>query len=238
MLASAQIIIMTSLIIRPMRRLVLEIPHLDLAKSGGKALLQHVKSIEVLHFLRHDSGGFAAISKIELADERTRIHDAIRAIRDAPGHGAEIHLLERSGERTYTCFMKGTLRHIPIPIGLNSTGAYITTPFELKDGDLRLTALGSAKELKDLARKIERSGIRCRVVSLTDAKFPPESPLGRLTEKQRKVLTTAYNLGYYDRPRRINSQQLAKRLDLAGSTLVVHRQKAERRLLKAILSQP
>lgn len=133
--------------------------------------------------------------------------------------------------------MKGKLRHVPIQIDLKSTRAYITTPFELRDGNLRLTALGSVKEIEGLARRIERSGIHCRVVSLTDAKFPPDSPLGRLTEKQRKVLITAYNLGYYDRPRRINSQQLAKRLNLASSTLVVHRQKAERRLLTAILGR-
>lgn len=220
-----------------MRRLVLEIPHLDLAKSDGKALLQKVKSVEVLHFLRHDPKGFAAITKIELADEGTRIEDAMRAIRNTHGHGAEIQLLEQRGERTYTCFMKGKLQHVPIQFDLKSTRAYITTPFELRDGNLRLTALGSVKEIEGLARRIERSGIRCRVVSLTDAKFPPDSLLGRLTEKQRKVLITAYNLGYYDRPRRINSQQLAKRLDLASSTLVVHRQKAEHRLLTAILGR-
>jgi DNA-binding CsgD family transcriptional regulator len=220
-----------------MRRLVLEIPHLDLAKSEGKALLKSVKSVEVLHFLRHDPKGFAAISKIELANDETRIEDALRAIRNAHGHGAEIQLLERRGERTYTCFMKGKLQHLPIQFDLKSARAYITTPFELRAGKLRLTALGGVKEVNELARRIERSGIRCRVVSLTDAKFLPDSPLSRLTEKQRKVLMTAYHLGYYDRPRRINSQQLAKRLNLASSTLVVHRQKAERRLLKAILDR-
>lgn len=179
-----------------MRRLVLEISHLDLAKPEGKALLQSVKSVEVLHFLRHDSTGFAAISKIELADEGTRIEDAMRTIRKAHGHGAEIQLLERRGERTYICFMKGKLQHLPIRFDVKSTRAYITTPFELREGSLRLTALGGMKEVKELAKEIARTGIRCRVVSLTDAKFPPDSPLGRLTEKQRKVLMTAYNLGY------------------------------------------
>lgn len=220
-----------------MRQLVLEIPHLDLAKSDGKALLQRVKSVEVVHFLRHDPSGFAAISKIELADDGTRIEDAMRAIRNTHGHGAEIQLLERIGERTYLCFMRGKLQHVPIQIDLRSTKTYITTPFELRDGNLRLTALGGVKEIEGLARRIERSGIRCRVVSLTDAKFPPDSPLGRLTERQRKILKTAYNLGYYDRPKRINSRQLAERLNLANSTVAVHIQKAERRLLAAMLDR-
>jgi hypothetical protein len=222
---------------QPMRRLVLEIPHPDLASSDGRALLETVKSIEVLHFLRHDSSGFAAISKIELADPAARIEDATRALQKLHGTGAEVRPLERGEGRTYTCFMKGQLHHVPIRFDPMSTRAYITTPFELRDGSLRLTALGSVKEVKDLARKVERSGILCKVVSLTHAKFPPESPMGRLTEKQRKVLMTAFNLGYYDRPRRISSQQLAKRLNLASSTFVVHRQKAERRLLAAILGR-
>jgi predicted DNA binding protein len=220
-----------------MRRLVLEIPHPDVATSDAKALLQTVKSVEVLHFLRHDPNGFAAISKVELADEATRIEDATRAIRKIHGRGAEVQVLERGQGKTYTCFMKGELRHVPIRFDLTSTRAYITTPFELRDGNLRLTALGSVTEVRELARKIERSGIRCKVLSLTHAKFPPDSPLGRLTERQRQVLMTAYHLGYYDRPRRINSQQLAKRLNVASSTLVVHRQKAERRLLAAILGR-
>jgi DNA binding protein with HTH domain len=220
-----------------MRRLILEIPHPDLATSDGKALIHTVKSVEVLHFLRHDPNGFAAISKIELADDETRIEDAMRSLRKLHGQGAVVQVLERGEGRMYTCFMKGQLQHVPIRFDLPSTRAYITTPFELRDGNLRLTALGSVKEVKELARNIESSGIRCKVVSLTHAKFPPDSPLARLTEKQRKVLLTAYNLGYYDRPRRINSGQLAKRLNLASSTTVVHRQKAERRLLDAILGR-
>ena len=215
----------------------MEIPLRDLAKSDEKALLQRVKSVEVLHFLRHDPKGFAAISKIELEDEETRIEEAMRTIRNAHGKGAEIQLLERRGERTYICFMKGKLQHVPIQFDIKSTRAFITTPLELRDGNLKLTALGSVKETKELVRKIEKSGIRCRVVSLADAKFSPDSPLGLLTEKQRRVLITAYSLGYYDRPRRISSRQLAKRLNLASSTLVAHRQKAERRLLTAILGQ-
>jgi len=50
--------------------------------------------------------------------------------------------------------------------------------------------------------------------------FPPHS-LNRLTEKQRRVFTTAYNLGYYDVPRKIGLVQLAERFDLALSTLDV-----------------
>jgi predicted DNA binding protein len=83
---------------------------------------------------------------------------------------------------------------------------------------------------------MDKARLHYRVVSLMDARFSPDSPLARLTGRQREILTKAYELGYYDRPRRISSDELASRLNIAKSTLVAHRRKAERRLLAEILS--
>jgi predicted DNA binding protein len=51
------------------------------------------------------------------------------------------------------------------------------------------------------------------------------------------VLTSAFEQGYYETPRRISSQELAKRLNLKSSTLVEHRRKAEQRLLARIIEE-
>ncbi len=98
-----------------------------------------------------------------------------------------------------------------------------------------MSFVGTAKELKDLLKGFDTEGTGYRVVALTDAQFSSDSPLSSLTDKQRRVLLTAYNLGYYDKPRRISSLELARQLGVASSTLVAHRQKAERRLLEAVL---
>jgi predicted DNA binding protein len=58
-----------------------------------------------------------------------------------------------------------------------------------------------------------------------------------LTEKQRTVLSSAFDNGYYDMPRRIDSKELAEKLDLRSSTFIEHRRKAERRLLASVLSK-
>ncbi|MDA4112892.1 MAG: helix-turn-helix domain-containing protein [Thaumarchaeota archaeon] len=82
-------------------------------------------------------------------------------------------------------------------------------------------------------RKMAKSTVA--PASITDAKFSQDSPLSRLTEKQRRVLVTAYRLGYYDEPRRISSQELAKRMKVGSSTLINHRRRAERHLLAALV---
>jgi predicted DNA binding protein len=105
------------------------------------------------------------------------------------------------------------------------------------EGKVKITFLGSAKQVRDFIKLFEDASIRYRVVSLMDARFPPHSPLSSLTEKQRKALITAHNLGYYDVPKKINLVQLAERLDLACSTVDVQLRRAERRLLNHIMNE-
>jgi predicted DNA binding protein len=116
-------------------------------------------------------------------------------------------------------------------------GGYFSLPYEIRGGKVRVTFLGSAKQVRDFIKRFEDAGVRYRVVSLTDAQFSPHSPLNRLTEKQRRALITAYTLGYYDVPKKIGLVQLAERLDRAHSTLDVQLRRAERRLLYHIINE-
>ncbi|MFC4990077.1 MULTISPECIES: helix-turn-helix domain-containing protein [Saliphagus] len=52
-----------------------------------------------------------------------------------------------------------------------------------------------------------------------------------LTDRQREVLTAAYELGYYERPRRASQEAIAAELGLAPSTVGEHLRKGERRLI-------
>lgn len=45
------------------------------------------------------------------------------------------------------------------------------------------------------------------------------------------MVRTAYDLGYYETPRRADHEEIAAELDLAASTVSEHLRKAERRLV-------
>jgi predicted DNA binding protein len=100
-----------------------------------------------------------------------------------------------------------------------------------------MTFLGSVNQIRETLKTLEKSGMHHRIVSLTDAKFSPNSPLNALTEKQRRIIIAAYKLGYYDLPRRVSSRELSEKLGLHKSALATHRRKAELRLLDAMLSE-
>lgn len=56
-----------------------------------------------------------------------------------------------------------------------------------------------------------------------------------LTERQREVLETAHEMGYFDHPKRANAEEVAATLDINGSTFAEHVSAAQSKLLEAIL---
>ena len=112
---------------------------------------------------------------------------------------------------------------------------YLFPPLGIRDGKVKFSYLGSEQQIKAFLEGIDAVGVHYRILLLSDLNFSPISPLNRLTEKQRDVLITAYRMGYYDVPRRGNSQDIAKKLGLVDSTVVEHLRKAEQRLIRHII---
>jgi DNA-binding CsgD family transcriptional regulator len=195
-------------------------------------LFKPIKTMEILQTLKRDDEGIAAIGRIELKNEVSDIEDYVKLF--FSGGNAEVQLLYRDNG-AYIVFVKHNWTSPPFTKGILKAGGYIISR-EINEGRMRLTLLGSVKQLKCALENLKKTRMRFRVVSLTDARFSSDSPLYALTEKQRRVLAMAYRLGYYNLPRTIDSEQLAKKLRLKPATLVVHRRRAEHRLLEAIYS--
>jgi len=211
-----------------MRRLVLEFDVDDIARFLGEDI-KRVDFMEAVSFLKEGPDEVVMIVKARLKDDA-----------DKPGAlrfnvGEKIQVLDQSSDGTYTLLWKGK------PIDRRQSfwkgGGYLTTPYEIRNGKLKVTCLGSAKEVRSFLKFVEGMGARFRIDLLTDARFSPDSPLRVLTEKQRRVLTTAFDLGYYDVPRKTSSDELARRLGITNQAFVMHRRKAERRLLSQLIAQ-
>ncbi|MGO8805700.1 MAG: helix-turn-helix domain-containing protein [Candidatus Bathyarchaeia archaeon] len=211
-----------------MRRLVLEILEEELSKIEKDMPLQKIKSFEVLYMLRFDHEEFAYIVKVEFKDPSVKVEDLFLK-------GAKIQLLEQDKNGVFTYFINDKMRRHTEEQGIMPFDVYLSPPFGLREGKLKIVFLGDEKQVKNLLENIDKTGIRYKVVSLIDAKFSPESPLTYLTEKQRTVLVSAFEHGYYETPRRISNQELSKKLKLNSATIVEHRRKAEQRLLTRII---
>jgi hypothetical protein len=218
-----------------MRRVVIECVMSDIVKRsvsdvseqiGGS--IDRIESFEVLNFLTITPEEFAMIGRVRFKDPNTQFDDVFTT---------GVQVLEQEEEGTYVCFFKGKTGPGFPGIARGLPEGYPCLPIEIRDGRVKVTFLGSAKAVREFLEAFENVGLRYKLLLLTNDRFPPNSPLGRLTEKQRKVIVTAFNLGYYDMPKKIESKELAKRLNIREPTLVRHRRKAERRLLAELLRE-
>jgi len=214
-----------------MRRLTIELDLEEVQKFENNPMIDRIKSLEILQFLREDPDEFAAIFRIEFYDSEAKVEDF------TDDDIMDLQLLDQSnGAYTYFIRSRPTRPHGD-DFDYSKAGGYLSLPFEIRDGRARMTYLGSGKQIKRFLDMVERVGVKYRVASLTDARFGLDSPLSRLTDKQRRVLVTAYRLGYYDEPRRISSLELARRMKITSSTLINHRRRAERRLLAELVGK-
>lgn len=61
---------------------------------------------------------------------------------------------------------------------------------------------------------------------------------GKLTDRQHEVLRTAYEMGYFERPKGANATEIASELDITQSTVTEHLVAAQQKLLGDVLDAP
>jgi predicted DNA binding protein len=111
-----------------------------------------------------------------------------------------------------------------------------STPTILAQDKITVTMIGETENLNRFIEMLKRNGAKILKMNITKAAYQKHNLLNVLTEKQRSILITAHKYGYYDYPKRINSQQLAQKVDVGKATLVQHLRKAEGRLMGEILA--
>jgi hypothetical protein len=219
-----------------MRRLILEFALKEFEKIHETGPLKHIKTFEVIQFLRLDNEEFAAICRIETKDETPEFSSLTKEAGLVKGFSEGAQLLEREKSGAYIVF----IRHSIVPFGFSVNnliaGGYLVAA-EIREEKMKVTYLGSVKQVKTILNTLRHQEIRYKILSLTDAKFSVNSPLNFLTEKQRRVLIASYKFGYYSLPRKTSSEQLAKKLNLHKSALATHRRKAELRLITQVLKE-
>ena len=219
-----------------MRRLVLESSLKEFGKIHELSPLNHVKTFEVLQFLRLNNEEIAAICRIEAKETMESGNLVKKAALNRKSFSEDAQILEREKNGAYIVFIKHNIAPFGLSINQLIGGGYLVAT-EIREEKIKITYLGSVKQVKGILNKLCQHEIRYRILSLTDARFSLNSPLNSLTEKQRRALTAAYRLGYYSLPRKTNSEQLAKKLNMHKSALAAHRRKAELRLITQVLKE-
>jgi DNA-binding CsgD family transcriptional regulator len=105
-----------------------------------------------------------------------------------------------------------------------------------RDGRFRLRMVGESNAALGRALANVPREMSVEVERFGPYRDPARGVLDLLTDRQREVLTTAAEMGYYEVPRRVTHRDVAERLGLAVGTVSEHLQKAEARVVGALVS--
>lgn len=98
----------------------------------------------------------------------------------------------------------------------------------LPDGDIKVSVIGTEAKFQEAVANAPAE-IQLELEQIGE--YEPSSLRGPdLTVRQREILNTATDAGYYQLPREISREELANRLDIAGGTVSEHLRKIESRL--------
>lgn len=109
----------------------------------------------------------------------------------------------------------------------------VLLPATFRAEGVELTVVGLSSELSDAFADLS-DGLSATVLEVGTYRGGRLHRGSSLTDRQREVLTAAYELGYYERPRRASQEAVAAELGLSASTVGEHLRKGERRLVAAL----
>jgi len=137
-----------------------------------------------------------------------------------------------SGSVTYLC-------KVTVPEVGNSVDPYHETDVTQRkldptDGGLDVTILGSQEALGERLNEYESAGAAVLLRTMSDYEGP-DDPLDATTPRQREVLETAFELGYFEVPRDATTEAVGDELGLDPSTVREHLQRAHHNLLATLL---
>lgn len=116
---------------------------------------------------------------------------------------------------------------------LIAAGLVFLPPVHIRDGTetYRVFAL-ERKQVDRAVRALSRKNKV--VVRALRERVTAGSPLAALTTKQREALEAAWREGWYERPRRVDQERLAKKLKLARPSLTERLARAEANVVRAL----
>ncbi len=156
-----------------------------------------------------------------------------RAIQDIP----EVvgYDIERIDEQSCYVYIRDattdSLQEMFEPI--SSGGLIVVPPIEYDpDGTVAFSIFGPDDEVQDATESISVP-VDVTIEAVGGLAGTTAAVETLLTDRQREVVKTAVNLGYYDIPRTTSQEEIAVELDSAPSTIAEHLRKAEARVLRA-----
>lgn len=176
-----------------------------------------------------DGAGLLVLLEATMAD----LSAVLDHFESAPAERVPSHEVLHADEETV--LIQFRLPFVPAPYrALLTSGNLPQFPYTIEDGWLICELTTSQERLSRFRDELEETGFTFEVIRVTQSVNPTEL----LTDRQRRFVSEAIELGYYDTPRRRSLTDVADAVSVSKSTasVVIHR--AEETIVKEFFAEP
>jgi predicted DNA binding protein len=214
-----------------MRKITVEYIPLDGMKENMKSTFEDIYSYEILDMLKVDFEEGICIDLIEVRLKENRSIDDIKII----GTMEILGVLRSDGDK-HICLIKHTepeeskenMKSFDLDL-------ILSTPTIASLEKCTTTYMGENKNLQKFL-DIIKPHVEITNMSFKKAVYERQDLLSVLTEKQKEILLAAHKHGYYEIPKKINSERLSEKVNIGKTTVIEHLRKAENRILNEVLA--
>ncbi|MFW6318041.1 MAG: helix-turn-helix domain-containing protein [Halorubrum sp.] len=173
----------------------------------------------VLTAVPGEAAGFA------LVRVTARDVDAVLSTMEAHGALASVSVMARAGGvATVRIETDAPL----LLLAAKRSGLPIEMPLDIENGVATVEVTGEHERVAELGRRLSELGLQFEVERVRQR----VDPARLLTDRQRELLLTAVDLGYYDVPRRATLTEVAEHAGIAKSTCSETLQRVERTVVR------
>ncbi|MCK5252801.1 MAG: helix-turn-helix domain-containing protein [Thermoplasmata archaeon] len=215
-----------------MRKMVLEVIPNEKTIGSLRPILDCLSSYEVLETLKIDREQGICVDLIECQLREGLSIDEARWF----GHLELLSVLKSEGE-AHTCLVKyyepGGSEDARNDFDID---IIYTTPNLISEERFVLSVIGDRQALTRFLDMVKKHVGKVVKMSLKRAAYERHDILRVLTDRQKEVLEAANRYGYYDYPKRLNSEALSKKVNISKPVLLQHLRKAEGRIMADIFA--
>lgn len=206
-----------------MREAIVTLSDSELEALGFGGLVSRLREAGVRDVEMLEDRGTDCVPQVEVAD---RLH-----VEELVGFEC-VESAELVVEKTdsYVYLLELTATELPDGTAEDHRDLIGNCDTAVTDRGVLLSLVGSQESIRDMIRNYEAAGVTPDLRKLAEYDGG-SSDLDALTDRQLTVLTTAYELGFYEIPRQASTEDVAGELDLDPATVSEHLQRAERNLL-------
>lgn len=138
------------------------------------------------------------------------------------------HVAEREGSHVYV--ISFTAPELPASLEETADDLVGTCDPEVDERGVTMSLVGPHEAISGQLSEYQASGISPDLQRIGGYEGS-DYLLDSLTSRQREVIETAWEMGYYEVPKEVSADEIARELDLDSSTVNEHLQRAERNVL-------